>query len=169
MKSEYQSLLAAGVEKKYRMLEEEIEKDIVRRIRKAGKITSTADWQIQRYMVLGHSTEDVEKIIRKAVGDDWPETFRLYDEVIEWEYVRNKELYEQINARFIPYEQNYELQQLTNALIQQSNDEPFNISKSLGFMVDMGNGYSHRCQRSIMDTWTMRSPCWPPGHLTIIR
>ncbi len=107
MKSEYQSLLAAGVEKKYRMLEEEIEKDIVRRIRKAGKITSTADWQIQRYMVLGHSTEDVEKIIRKAVGDDWPETFRLYDEVIEWEYVRNKELYEQINARFIPYEQNY--------------------------------------------------------------
>ncbi len=140
MRREYQSLLAAGVEKKYRMLEEEIEKDIVRRIRKAGKITSTADWQIQRYMVLGHSTEDVEKIIRKAVGDDWPETFRLYDEVIEWEYVRNKELYEQINARFIPYEQNYELQQLTNALIQQSNDEPFNISKSLGFMVDMGNG-----------------------------
>ncbi len=29
---------------------------------------------------------------------------------------------------------------ITNALIQQSNDELFNISKSLGFMVDMGNG-----------------------------
>ena len=70
MKQEYQSVLQAGIEKKYIMLEEEIEKDIVRRIQKAEKITSTADWQIQRYIVLGHSTEDVEKLIRSAVGGD---------------------------------------------------------------------------------------------------
>lgn len=140
MRSEYQSILAAGPEKKYRLLEEEIEKDIVRRIRKAGKITSTADWQLQRYMVLGHSTEDVEKLIRSAVGNDWADTFTLYDQVIEWEYVRSRALYEQVNAHFIPFEQNYELQQITNALIQQSNDELYNISKSLGFMVDIGGG-----------------------------
>lgn len=140
MKREYQSILQNGIEKKYLMLEEEIEKDIVRRIQKAGKITSTADWQIQRYMVLGHSTEDVEAIIRQAVGGDWADTFKLYDEIIEQEYVRSKAIYEQVNAYFVPYEQNYELQQITNALIQQSNDELYNISKSLGFMVDMGNG-----------------------------
>ena len=140
MRSEYQSILAAGPEKKYRSLEEEIEKDIVRRIRKAGKITSTADWQLQRYIVLGHSTEDVEKLIRSAVGNDWADTFTLYDQVIEWEYVRSRALYEQVNAHFVPFEQNYELQQITNALIQQSNDELYNISKSLGFMVDIGGG-----------------------------
>lgn len=140
MNQSYQSVLQTGIEKRYLMLEEEIEKDIVRRVQKAGKITSTADWQIQRYMILGHSTEDVEKIIRSAVGGDWADTFKLYDEVIEQEYVRSKALYEQVNAYFIPYEQNYELQQVTNALIQQSNDELFNISKSLGFMVDMGKG-----------------------------
>lgn len=140
MKPEYQSVLQNGIEKKYRMLEEEIEKDIVRRVQKAGKITSAADWQIQRYIVLGHSTEDVESIIREAVGGDWADTFKLYDEVIEQEYVRSKAVYEQVNACFVPYEQNYELQQITNALIQQSNDELFNISRSLGFMVDMGSG-----------------------------
>lgn len=140
MKPEYQSMLQAGVEKKYRMLEEEIMKDVVRRIQKAGKITSSADWQLQRYMVLGHSTEDVEAIVRKAVGNDWADTFRLYDEVIEQEYVRSKAMYEQVNAYFVPYEQNLELQQLTNALIQQSDDELFNITKSMGFMVDMGRG-----------------------------
>ncbi len=140
MKPEYQSILSAGIEKKYRMLEEEIMSDVVRRIQKAGKITDTADWQLQRYMVLGHSTEDVENIVRSAVGGDYVDTFRLYDEVIESEYVGSKAIYEQVNAHFTPYEQNYELQQLTNALIQQSNDELFNISKSLGFMVDMGNG-----------------------------
>lgn len=140
MRQEYQSLLQSGVEKKYLMLEEEIEKDIVRRIQKAGKITSAADWQINRYMVLGHSTEDVENMIRQALGNDWADTFKLYDEVIEQEYIRSKALYEQVNAYFVPYEQNYELQQITNALIQQSNDELSNISRSLGFMVDMGNG-----------------------------
>lgn len=140
MRSEYQSILSVGVEKKYRTLEQEIISDVVRRIQKAGKITSTADWQLQRYMVLGHSMEDVENIIRSAVGGDYVDTFRLYDEVIETEYVRSKAMYEQVNAHFTPYEQNYELQQLTSALIQQSNDELFNISKSLGFMVDMGNG-----------------------------
>lgn len=140
MKQEYQSILQNGIEKKYLMLEEEIEKDIVRRIQKAGKITSAADWQIQRYMVLGHSTEDVEAIIWQAVDGDQEEVSRLYAEVIEQEYVRSKAIYEQVNAYFVSYEQNYELQQLTNAFIQQSNDELFNISRSLGFMVDIGGG-----------------------------
>ena len=140
MNQSYQSLLAAGVEKRYLMLEEEIMRDVVRRIRKTGKITSTAAYQLQRYMILGHSTEDVEAIIRSAVGNDWADTFRMYDEVIEQEYVRSKALYEQVNAHFVPYEENYELQQITNALIQQSNEELFNITKSLGFMVDVGNG-----------------------------
>lgn len=140
MNQAYLSILSAGPEKNFLNLEEEIMKDIVRRVRKAGKITSTADYQLHRYMILGHSTEDVEKLIRQAVGNDWADTFELYDQVIETEYVRAKRLYEQVNAEFIPYEQNQELQQLTNALIQQSNDELFNISRSLGFMVDMGNG-----------------------------
>lgn len=140
MNQAYQSALAAGIEKKYLTLEEEIMKDVIRRVQKAGKITSAADWQLQRYMLLGHSAEDVEAIIRQAVGGDWTETFRLYDEVIEREYVRSRAMYEQVNAHFVPYEQNYELQQITNALIQQSNDELYNISHSLGFMVDMGNG-----------------------------
>ncbi len=140
MNPAYQLALKGGIEKRYLMLEEEIQKDIIRRIKKAGRITSAADWQMQRYMVFGHSTEDVEKIVREAVGGDWADTFRLYDEVIEQEYVRSKAMYEQVNAHFVPYEQNYELQQVTNALIRQSNDELFNISRSLGFMVDMGNG-----------------------------
>lgn len=140
MKSEYQSILADGIEKKYRKLEEEIEADIVRRIKKAGEITETADWQLNRYIVLGHSTEDVEKIIREAVGDNDAEVQRLYEQVIEREYTISKDLYTAVGKEFVPYENNYELQQMTNALIQQSNDDLYNISKSLGFKVDMGGG-----------------------------
>lgn len=140
MNQAYQSALAAGVEKKYRALELEIMSDVVRRIKKTNKITSTADWQIQRFLILGHSTEDVENIVRSAVGGDYPDTFAMYDKVIEWEYVRCKDVYEQVNAYYIPYEQNHELQQMTNALIQQSNEKLYNITRSMGFMVDMGGG-----------------------------
>lgn len=114
--------------------------DIVRRIRKTGKITSTADWQINRLSILGYSSEDIENMLKEALNKSYPEMFELYDKVIEWEYVRNKDIYEQINAEFIPYEENEELQQIAEALIQQSGNELQDITKSLGFYLDYGTG-----------------------------
>ena len=115
-------------------------KDVVRRIQKAGKITSTADWQIQRLIILGNSTEDVKALISKAVDGNEEMVRQLYAEVIANEYTSQKELYEAIGKEFIPYEQNAELQQITEALIRQSTEELYNITKSTGFMVDVGNG-----------------------------
>ena len=114
--------------------------DIVRRIKKAGKITSTADWQINRLQIIGYSSEDIEKMIKTALNLSYPEVFELYDKVIDWEYVRNKDIYEQVNAEYIPYEDNKELQQLTDGFIQQSNDDLRNVTKSMGFYVDYGGG-----------------------------
>ena len=72
------------------------------------------------------------------MGDDFPETWELYDEVVEKQYTRSKYLYEQVNQKFIPYEENSKLKQIVDTLIRQSNEELFNITKSMGFMVDMG-------------------------------
>lgn len=121
-------------------LEQAILEDIVRRIKKSGKITSTADWQINRLRIIGYSSEDIEKMIKETLKLSYPEVFELYDRVIDWEYVRSKDIYEQVNAEYIPYEENKELQQLTDGLIQQSNDELRNITQSMGFYVDYGNG-----------------------------
>jgi len=132
--------LSATVEAKYRALEMSIMDDIIRRIRKAGTITDTADWQIQRLIILGNSTQDIEDLIRKAVNGNEDEVRRLYAEVIEKEYTRDRSLYEQIGKEFIPYELNPELQQITDALVQQSSEELYNITKSTGFMLDNGHG-----------------------------
>lgn len=140
MDESYHDLLAAGVEAKYRALEMSIMDDIIRRIRKAGTITDSADWQIQRLIILGNSTQDIEDLIRKAVDGNEEEVRRLYAEVIEREYTRDRSLYEQIGKEFIPYEQNPELQQLTDALVRQSTEELYNITKSTGFMLDNGHG-----------------------------
>lgn len=140
MDESYHNLLAAGVEKKMRDLEVSIMEDIVRRIQKAGTITETADWQIQRLIILGNSTEDIQALISKAVDGNEEMVRQLYDEVIAREYTGMKEIYEATGKQFIPYEQNAELQQLVDAMVQQSTEELFNITKSTGFMVDMGNG-----------------------------
>lgn len=132
--------LAAGIEAKYRALEMAIMDDIIRRIRKAGTITDSADWQIQRLIILGNSTQDIEDLVRKAVDGNEEEVRRLYAEVIEREYTRDRSLYEQVGKEFIPYEQNPELQQITDALVQQSSEELYNITKSTGFMLDNGRG-----------------------------
>ena len=140
MKDDYKNKLASKIASRYQDLEERIMQDIVRRIMKAGEITSTADWQINRLQILGYSSEDIEKEIKKALNASYPEMFELYDKVINWEYVRNKDIYEQINAEYIPFEENGQLKQITEAIIDQSFDDLENVTSSLGFYLDYGNG-----------------------------
>lgn len=140
MKDDYKNKLASKIASRYQDLEERIMQDIVRRIMKAGEITSTADWQINRLRILGYSSEDIEKEIKKALNASYPEMFELYDKVINWEYVRNKDIYEQINAEYIPFEENGQLKQITEAIIGQSFDDLENVTNSLGFYLDYGNG-----------------------------
>lgn len=140
MREDYKKQLSGQIEKNFSDLEIRIMEDIVHRIKQTGKITSTADWQINRLRILGYSSEDIEKMLKETLDKSYPEMFELYDKVIDWEYVRNKDIYEQINAEFIPYEENEELQQLTEGFIQQSNADLKNITQSLGFYLDYGNG-----------------------------
>lgn len=140
MNQEYKEKLSGQIVKNYSDLEMRIMEDIVRRIKETGKITSTADWQINRLRILGNSSEDIEKMLKEALDASYPQMFELYDKVIDWEYVRNKDIYEQVNAEFIPFEENGQLQQITNALIQQTDADLQNITQSLGFYLDYGTG-----------------------------
>ena len=140
MNRAYKEALAGGVEKQFSELEERIMQDVVRRIKKTGDITSTADYQINRLMILGNSSEDIENYIKRALDASYPQMFELYDKVIDSEYVRNKDIYEQVNANFVPYEENDQLQQITDGLRRQSQADIENITQSLGFALDYGNG-----------------------------
>ena len=140
MNHEYKEKLSGQIERAFSDLEMRILEDIVRRIRKTGEITSTADYQINRLKILGNSSEDIEKMLKKALLISYPEMFELYESVVEQEYVRNKDIYEQVNAHFTPYDENEELQQLVHGLIQQTMGSLQNITQSLGFYLDYGKG-----------------------------
>ena len=112
----YKEEYADRIQGRFFDLENRIMTDIIRRIKKTGDITSTADWQINRLRELtGLSTEEIEASIMKALNASYPEMFELYDRVTLEEYTRNKDIYEQINGNFVPYDENEQLQQLIEA------------------------------------------------------
>lgn len=140
MRDDYKNQMASKMTSRYQDLELRIMQDIVRRIKKTGEITSTADWQINRLLILGYSSEDIENEIKATLSASYSEMFELYDKVIDWEYVRNKDIYEQINAEYIPFEENEQLKQITDAIVQQSLEDLENVTNSLGFYLDYGDG-----------------------------
>lgn len=119
--------------------ESRIIQDIARRIKAAGEISSTADYQINRLVAMGKSTEEVERILQEAIGATQPEIYKLYDEVLNQQYVRNRSIYEQINGMFIPPEDNEWLKELSEAVKSQTADDLHNIAQSYGFTVMIGN------------------------------
>lgn len=118
--------------------ENRIMQDVVRRIKKTGKITSTADYQINRLIELGKSTEEIERILKESLNATYPEMYELYDEVANWQYVRNKDVYEQVKGEFIPPEDNEWLIQISEAAKKQTKEALDNLSQSYGFAVMMG-------------------------------
>lgn len=64
MNRSYESYSTGGIEKKFRNLENRITEDVVRRVKKTKTITSSADYQLNRYYILGNSTQDIENIIK---------------------------------------------------------------------------------------------------------
>ena len=119
-------------------MQDRIFTDIVRRIKKTGEITSTADYQINKLLILGNSTEFIESEIKRLVGLTDPEIWELYDKVANWEYVRYAEAYEQINGHFTPLEDNEQIQQWSQAVINQTQNEIRNITQSMGMTIEMG-------------------------------
>lgn len=112
----------------------------MRRIKKTGEITSTADYQINKLLILGNSTEFIEQEIKRLTGKTDPEVWELYDKVSSWEYVRYEGAYQQINGSFIPLEDDDQIRQWAQAVIDQTKGEIENITQSLGMTVDMGGG-----------------------------
>lgn len=122
-----------ALDKPMKELEERIMADIVRRIREAGEITSSADWQINRAVQLGMSMDDVTAYINEALSEGENITDTLYNDVIKAGYVRDKKLYEAAGKIQIPFDKNLPLQQLISGVTAQTNETLVNITQSLGF------------------------------------
>jgi hypothetical protein len=122
-----------GLEKLFYGLNRRIMLDIVRRLKaNAGEITRAADWQIYRANQLGTAKSEIKKFIAETLKLADDEIDRIYESVLDKDYVRAREVYEKTGAQLVPYDKNETLLQLLEAIRDQTHGDLHNITGTLG-------------------------------------
>lgn len=82
------------------------------------------------------TTEAVKRDIQKAIEASNQEIDRIFDDVLQVQYVRDAAIYRELAHREItPFEENAELQQYIQAVKTQTKDTFENITQTTGYMV----------------------------------
>lgn len=124
-----------GIESMFYDLQNRLLNDIVLKVQRANGITSTADYEINKLSQLGASDQFIRDEVQRISGYTDAQIDRIYHDAAEMDYVRNKDLYEKITGSFIPYGENGALQQWVNGIIEQTQGDLKNITKTMGFTV----------------------------------
>ena len=124
--------LPIGLEKLFRGFEKRVMRDIIRRLKSAGEITRSADWQIYRSAELGKAIDEIKKEIAETLDGGDEEVDRLFDEAAKTSWARDKKLYKSVGKPAVAYKDNETLKQLVAAVKAQTSDELRNITGTLG-------------------------------------
>ncbi len=120
-----------NIVKLYRDLEEFIIDDIARRISKAGEVTSTAKWQLERAKDL--SMDNIEKEIERVLGLANEELENTFKQSALTSVHAESKIYKEAINKEIKIKGNTLLEKVLEAAIKQTKGELKNISQSLGF------------------------------------
>lgn len=101
-------------------VEDEILKDIARRIAKTGTITETANWQLWRYQQTEAVRENVVKLLAKYSGKSEATIRRLLKEAATEAMEREDAIYYHYNLEPTPFEESAALNNLLNAGARQT-------------------------------------------------
>lgn len=137
---EYLGKLPKNLVKTYEELENFILKDICRRIAKAGEITSTAKWQVERAREIGIYTEALKKRIASTLNVSYKEVDKLFNDAAITSTEADNAIYEQAKLTPMHLNTSPELQDYLTAAVKQTKGELKNIAQSLGFCVRGVNG-----------------------------
>ena len=137
---EYLQGAPAELEALFLRLEEEVIKDICRRIAKEGRLTDSAADQAERLRDLGAGTDYIKEKIAEYSGLSDEAVDRLFFDAAQTsdEFYRN--VYDRANKEYTPYEYNDYFQQAVTAAVNQTKGELRNLTQSMGFSYRGSNG-----------------------------
>lgn len=121
-------------------LELSIMAEIIDRIRDSAEITPVVDWMIIRLTAIGESKRRIKQLIADALGESDIKVNELYEQAARSDHIRSKAIYEDAGQDYQPYEDNKWMQQVVEAVNQQTKDSlrPMeNITQTTGFNVPM--------------------------------
>lgn len=114
-------------------LELDILTDIVMRIKKNAKFTSQADYMFNRLTEISQFNSNVKGYIAKALNLSDKAINDIYEVSMQESYIRDKSLYEATGKELVPYKENEPLQQIIEAVKQQTHDSMKNITGTMAF------------------------------------
>ena len=104
----------------FQQLEDDILRDVARRIGKMDALTPTANWQLWRYQQTEAVRKDVVKLLARYTGKSEAEIRRLMQEAATAALEAEDEIYYHYGKEPTPFEESAPLQNLLNAGYQQT-------------------------------------------------
>ena len=99
----------------YEELEDDIIRDMARRIVKTNFATESTQWQLSRLQEMGTTHDEVFNRLSKATGKSDEELIAMFNEAAEEAYKADKKAYNKAGYNPIPLAENQQLQKIINA------------------------------------------------------
>ena len=157
----------------FRSFEDVILSDIARRIAKAGQITDTAKWQIERLKMLGKSEETIKQQIMELNSLTDKQIDKLFKEAALISFLEESQIYLKAGKNPLNMEDYREITDLIAALKHQTKGTFDNITQSMGFAANVnGKTVFHpmaRTYQSVLDLAQMTVSTGALDYRTAIR
>ncbi len=139
--------LPENIVKQFRLLEERVMSDVIRRLRNNGKeIIRSADWQLYRLQELGLTKLEIRRYIKEALDVTDEELDGIYEKVIEDGFSYDDSIYKGLD---VTDEDSF--RQLADGIRRQTDDEFSNITQTTGFAIDKNGKISYTSVTDVLD------------------
>lgn len=151
----YLSTVASNVINLYEDVEDEILKDIARRIRKENKVTATAERQMEVLIENGYSYEKLEEKLEPYFNDIENELQNILNEAGIKHYANEKKAYERANKYLIDYTKNDRANKITRQIRTELLNNNKILTNSIGLAYDgksfkLNDFYKKQLNKSIL-------------------
>lgn len=135
--------LPLKIQNQFKLLENRIMRDIIRRIKINGFGTASASWQITRLQQLGESEKQIKKWIKEALKVSDEEIEKIFSEEAYKQYMDEQRGYDLFNVERMTFEENAQLQMTIEAAKEQVKNEFENLANSASFAIKDAKGRVH--------------------------
>lgn len=124
--------LPIPLQSSFQRLETDIIQRIASRIGAIGRVSVTDIHQLDELLRIGYDLEQIEKEIAATVGKSQKEVCELLRAAAEREYLTENAVLNR--GRFVPFDENHEMQLLLESITRATEESFINLSRTTGFI-----------------------------------
>ena len=124
---------------------------IGKRIKRYGKLSLADVESINNIAVVKQDMDAITKELAKVTGYNISQIEQMYGELLEEQHLANQPLYDYRGKKFVPFEENRELQAIAQAYAKTTGETMINLAKTKALCILDHNGNVKGLQRAYTD------------------